>query len=530
MTRVLDLNHSEAKQFFLKEESYFSFDLPTYFKFEKLLQVVSAQIEGKDITAFYASYVNANKKTKRKSPAEFEDVNYKFLNNRDGKFAWRPLQLLHPALYVSLVNKITEQENWKIIVARFSQFQANKNIRCYSIPLRSDNQQSDKATLISQWWRAIEQQSIALALKFEYVLHTDISDCYGSIYTHSIAWAVHTKPIAKSNRLDPNLAGNAIDKHLRDMAYGQTNGIPVGSVLMDFIAEMVLGNVDLELSDRIQEANIKDYEVIRYRDDYRIFSNNPQTAEYITKLLTEILIEHGMRLNAQKTIVSSNVIMNSIKSDKLYWISSRKGAKGIQEHLLIILKLSEEHPNSGSLSKALNKFHKRINALKEINQNINVLVSILVDIMFKNPRVYPIASAILSKLLSLLSDNSLKNEILGLIYQRFEKIPNTGHIKIWLQRITIKLDRQRHYTEKLCEKVNDVAIQIWNSDWIENNLKTIIETMPIIDESIIAEIDEVITIDEVQLFKTEYGDVEETVESNVNQSKPSAKYSGDLVN
>jgi hypothetical protein len=296
------------------------------------------------------------------------------------------------------------------------------------------------------------------------------------------------------------------------MAYGQTNGIPQGSVLMDFIAEMVLGFADLELSDKIQQANIQDYEIIRYRDDYRVFSNNPQTAEHIIKLLTEILIELGMRLNAQKTIVSNNVIKNSLKSDKLYWISSKKGAKGIQEHLLIIHKLSEEHPNSGSLSKALGKFYNRIKGITETKQNISVLVSILVDIMYKNPRTYPIASAILSKLLSLIPNNEKKNEILNLIYQRFEKIPNTGHIKIWLQRLTIKLDRQKQYSEKLCEKVNNPGLQIWNSDWVENNLKTIIESTPIIDENVIADIDVVIASEEIELFKNEYDYAEQTEE------------------
>jgi len=512
MMRIIDLNHIDARQYLLKEESYFNFDLPAYFVFENLLQSISAQINGQDLQTLYSTYNNAQGQPKRHSPAEFEDVNYKFLNNKDGKFAWRPFQLIHPALYVSLVNKITEQANWNLIVARFAQFQANPNIRCYSIPLRSDDQQSDRATSINQWWQAIEQQSLELALKYEYVLHTDISDCYGSIYSHSVPWAIHTKPTAKAQRRDLTLVGNSIDKHLQDMAYGQTNGIPQGSVLMDFIAEMVLGFADLELSDKIQQDNLQDYEIIRYRDDYRVFSNNPQTAEHITKLLTEILIELGMRLNAQKTIVSNNVIKSALKSDKLYWISSKKGAKGIQEHLLIIHKLSEEHANSGSLSKALGKFYKRIKGITETNQNINVLVSILVDIMYKNPRTYPIASAILSKFLSLIPDNDKKNEILNLIYHRFEKIPNTGHIKIWLQRLTIKIDRQRQYAEKLCEKVNNSAIQIWNSDWIENNLKTIIETTPIIDETVIAEIDIVIASEEVELFKSEYDYAEQTEE------------------
>ena len=308
MKRILELNHTEARQFFLKEESYFNFDLPHYFVFQTVLQQVSQFIAASNLSDFYGIGTNATGQPKTFYPYDFENVNYKFLNNKDGKFAWRPFQLIHPALYVSLVQKITEEVNWNLIVARFGQFAVNPKIRCYSIPLESDGTQSDKATTVNQWWQAIEQQSIVLALSYEYVLHTDITDCYGSIYTHSVPWAIHTKPIAKLNRNGNGLIGNVIDKHLRDMSFGQTNGIPQGSVLMDFIAEMVLGFADLELSDRIQQQNIQDYQIIRYRDDYRIFSNNPQVAELITKLLTEILIDLGMRLNAHKTIVSNNVV------------------------------------------------------------------------------------------------------------------------------------------------------------------------------------------------------------------------------
>lgn len=502
MTRILELNNTDARQFFLKEESYINFDLPTYFVFENLLQDVSNYIDEQELPTFYSTYLNEQQQTKRCFPAQFEDVNYKFLNNRDGKFAWRPFQLIHPALYVSLVNKITEQKNWNVIVDRFVQFQANPKIRCYSIPLRSEGIQSDNAVLVGEWWQEIEQQSLELALKYEYVLHTDISDCYGSIYTHSVPWAIHTKPVAKRQR-GLNLIGNSIDKHLQNMAFGQTNGIPQGSVLMDFIAEMVLGYADLKLSDRIGK-NIQDYEIIRYRDDYRIFSNNPQTAEQITKILTEILIELGMRLNAQKTFVSNNIIKSSIKPDKLYWMQNKKGTKGIQEHLLIIHSFSELYPNSGSLSKELFKYYNRIKSITETKQNIPVLASILIDIMYKNPRTYPIATAILSKLLSLIEETDKKNEILNLVSQRFEKIPNTGHMKIWLQRLTIKQDRQRQYSEKLCEKVNNKALPIWNSDWLENNLKNLIETTDIIDETVIENMDIVIAKEEVELFKTEY--------------------------
>jgi hypothetical protein len=90
-------------------------------------------------------------------PSNFENVNYTFLNNKDGKYSWRPFQLIHPLLYVSLVHKITETNHWKTIVDRFKEFDSNPRIKCYSIPLESEKNFSNKAISINQWWQSIEQ-------------------------------------------------------------------------------------------------------------------------------------------------------------------------------------------------------------------------------------------------------------------------------------------------------------------------------------------------------------------------------------
>lgn len=87
MRKILELNHTDARQYFLKEESYFNFDLPNYFVFENLLQAVAGHITGHDFTTFFSTYTNAGGQVKRNLPTEFEEVNYKFLNNKDGKFA-----------------------------------------------------------------------------------------------------------------------------------------------------------------------------------------------------------------------------------------------------------------------------------------------------------------------------------------------------------------------------------------------------------------------------------------------------------
>lgn len=142
--------------------------------------------------------------------------------------------------FCMLVNKITEEANWNEIVGKFNEFEIFTDVTCQSIPLKSEEvNQSDRATVVANWIKNAEQKSIELALEYKYMLQTDIQNCYGSIYTHSIAWALHGKEFAKENRGKRHL-GNAIDAFICDMSYGQTNGIPQGSVLMDLIAELVL--------------------------------------------------------------------------------------------------------------------------------------------------------------------------------------------------------------------------------------------------------------------------------------------------
>ncbi|MGI9256496.1 MAG: RNA-directed DNA polymerase, partial [Salinispira sp.] len=322
---IIELCCTEACDFLLKAESYCSIELPPYFVFGELISRVHDELDGKSFSDLITK------------PSEHDDVNYTILNNKDGKYAWRPCQLIHPVLYVSLVHQITKPDNWQLIIDRFTQFDENKNIRCLSLPIVSQSDEKDKAEQVSNWWYGVEQRSIELALEFDCLLKTDITDCYGAIYSHSIAWALHTKTEAKKKRHDNTLIGNQIDKNIRDMRNGQTNGIPQGSVLMDFIAEMVLGYADLKLTEKIQtKKSITDYMILRYRDDYRVFVNNPRDGEQIIKLLTEVIFSLGLKLNPSKTEASNDVIRASIKTDKVQWLSRKNSVKNLQKQLLII--------------------------------------------------------------------------------------------------------------------------------------------------------------------------------------------------
>jgi len=500
MQSILNYNHIEARKFFLKEESYKNFEIPKYFAFTDLIQNLSQLMKDKGLKKFYKNINPDDGNPMKPFPSHMEDVNYRLLSNKDGKYAWRPLELIHPAIYVALVNDITKKQNWELIINKLHEFQINPKIECHSIPLESDDELTDTATLVKNWWRKIEQKSIKLSIQYEYIFHTDISNCYCSIYTHSVPWALHTKRFAKKNRSLKHI-GNMVDRYLRDMAYGQTNGIPQGSKLMDFISEIILGYADSQLSEKLQDSQIEDYYILRYRDDYRIFGNNPQTIKKITKILTEILIELGLQLNIDKTMLSKNVIRDSIKPDKLYWNSQKRFARSLQNQLLIIHNLSERYPNSGSLRKSLDSFFKRLNSTEEIKEDVHVLISILVDIAYRNPRTYPVICGILSKFFSLIGNKRKKFEILKQIKTRFKKIPNTGYLEIWLQRVTLKIDRKIEYNEKLCKRLNDSTIELWNSNWLNEEINDVINNTILIDENIISEIDKVVDYNEIKLFE-----------------------------
>lgn len=350
------------------------------------------------------------------------------------------------------------------------------------------------------------------AIEFEYCGHTDISDCYGSIYTHSIAWTLHSREWAKKHKQDKNAIGNLIDKKIQSMRSGQTNGIPQGSILMDFIAEIVLLYADEQLTKELSSRELENYKIIRYRDDYRIFSNNKQTIESILKILSETLSNLNMKLNTSKTFISEDVIRDAIKADKLYWDKIRSNIEtgnstentfkvGIQKHLLEIKILADKYPHSGSIRRALMEiFEKRIKELKHVPTDIYQYVSIVVDIMIKNPNSIENCILILSKLVSMMDAKEI-TAIIDKILRKFENVPNTDLAEIWLQRLSLLIDRDKMYHSALCHKIQSPNEKIlWNSEWLKNGFSE----SNFINEAYIDKMSITIDVNEINFFSNIY--------------------------
>lgn len=499
MKNVLDLNNINAREFFLKAENYCALDLPEYFCFQKLLIDLSKELDGKQMK-------ECGTRTK---PNNIEDINYTLLNNKDGAFAWRPFQLIHPAIYVFIVHEITKDENWKLIKSRFLKFANNSSIECHSIPISEENDKSNKQNQIYEWWQKVEQESLILALEYNHLLHLDLTDCYGSIYTHSITWALHTKVEAKKKEIRDNshYIGVYIDKQIQSMSYGQTNGIPQGSVLMDFIAEVVLGYGDLLISKELEKHCITDYKIIRYRDDYRIFTKDQETSYEIAKVVSEILSTLNFKINSSKTLSTNDIILGSLKQDKVHWIYNKSKTGNIQRWLIQLYILGNKHPNSGSLFNETKLFlewlEKKEKSEKGLHiQNTEVLVSILVNLAFNNPRLFTLVTASLSFIISSIEDENEQKILLQKIKNKFNQLPNTGYLNIWLQRITLKTDCTIIYPEKLCQKILDENVHIWNSDWLSPKYKKIVDDAVIINKDVLKKVETRLSEIELEQIKT----------------------------
>lgn len=503
-TRVLDLSADEARKFFLKQESYCNLELPSYFSFTNLLNKLDVCLQGKDLASFAIS---------KRAMADSDEVNHILYANKDGKLSWRPFQLIHPAAYVALVHQITETNNWDKLQKRFKKFQGNPKIRCLSIPVQSDNQKTDKSQQILTWWEGIEQESIVLSLDYAYLFDTDVADCYGSIYTHAIAWAVEGKNVAKQNR-NQSLLGNQIDKAIQNTQNGQTNGIPQGSVLMDFIAEMILGYIDSILTVRLKKKKIVDYQILRYRDDYRIFVKNHDDGLKILQILSEIMMPFGFKLNASKTKGSQDVITQSVKADKLAWLKIHvSDDMNMQKELLLIRQHGIEFPNSGSLLKALNKFDQRIeqsiSTIEKVysykgrllifgKRNIEYnkqLIGICSDIAYHHPKAIPICCSILSKLLQEDFDFSQK------VFAKLSSSPNSGYAQIWLQRMLKIHLAQFSFNEKICALPYNQPVELWDNSWLSSTtIKQIFENNPIFIQAEFDKLGAVVMNEEVDIF------------------------------
>lgn len=132
-----------------------------------------------------------------------------------------------------------------------------------------------------------------------YVLIADVSSCYRSIYTHIIPWALHGKSVAKQNR-NRTLAGNRIDRLVRQNQDQQTIGLPIGPDSSLLIAEAILSAIDAQVNQALPHLL-----GFRYYDDYEFTFSSADSAGRALAVLQQALQRFELELNPTKTSIQS---------------------------------------------------------------------------------------------------------------------------------------------------------------------------------------------------------------------------------
>lgn len=490
---ILTLNHDEAMDFFMKSEQYHGFELPEYFSFDEVLKYVRDKVR----TIPYEECLQ-----KGVSPDSLSDVNLDILLNKDGHYAVRPIILANPFLYYFLVREVCCESNWQVIKDLFEKFNVPHITSCAIPVIPNEKEPFHKATTINNWWNSMEQRSIELSLEYRYMFVTDITNCYGSVNPQTFDRAFTLKDTTIATGIQSPIAQN-IQKFLRALQQGRNIGIPQGSAIFDFVGEIVLGYSDLLLHEALQEKakeykeqgkTFPDYEIIRYRDDYRIFCNNKEALEDISYILQQVLEHLNFRMNSQKTKISDSIVIDAVKSDKLAYIYNTPifnkkciDFDSFEKHLLYILMFAREYPDSGSVKTMLSDIDKRIKDWlnpkeeregkepKKLNYipggSVRAKSAICTQIPLENVGCSHYALRVISRMIDSLKDMKEKLSIINLVYHKLCDQPNFDYNQLWLQNITYTQDKKTAtspYSLHLCQLVAGKEIlSLWNNEWLK---------------------------------------------------------------
>ncbi len=259
----------------------FSEKVPPCFTTEGLNEVV------KDLLAQHITDSNEEslKKTIEKNSADY--IRYEAL--RDSNVP-RHFGIPHPAAYAIQVLGIAR--HWNMIAThcnkpdpQFSRVYVRQisSGRVFEMNYKGNDRYSLEETELE--WNA----------GAKYVVKADVATCFPSIYTHSISWALHGKPVAKKSGKITDLAGNFLDKVTQGTRDKQTNGLLIGPHTSNVISEIILTSVDIDLQKKGHKK------VCRHVDDYTYYADTHEQAERFIKDLSMCLRAYEMSLNETKT-------------------------------------------------------------------------------------------------------------------------------------------------------------------------------------------------------------------------------------
>ena len=191
----------------------------------------------------------------------------------------------------------------------------------------------------------------------DWLVTTDISRFYPTIYTHSIAWAAYGKEKVKANLfLYQGALADRIDLLVRACNRNQTVGIPIGPETSRIIAEVISSRIDEDFKTKVDNA--QNEFIDRLQDDWFIGVNSLEKAENALSAITAIYRDYGLEINGSKTSVERAVttIGDQWVSEIGAFLSHRRGpirSARLTELLTLSLRLQSKYASEPIITYVL---------------------------------------------------------------------------------------------------------------------------------------------------------------------------------
>ncbi|MCA9086094.1 MAG: RNA-directed DNA polymerase [Planctomycetaceae bacterium] len=227
----------------------------------------------------------------------FDLVSYRATRSKN---VVRKLDIPHPFPYAELCQRF--RDNW----SNLNYICANENSRINPeqhghrvvVMAGYDHNEPDRVVVMEKdSFPADLARHLDLVSGQKYRVSVDVANCFPSLYSHSIPWALVGHEYAKTHRA-PNLWFNQIDAGQRFLKRAETQGAPIGPATSNIINEIVLARVDEKLLER-------GYRFSRFIDDYICFTDSRDDAERFIRDVELYLDRFLLRLNAKKVTIDT---------------------------------------------------------------------------------------------------------------------------------------------------------------------------------------------------------------------------------
>lgn len=194
----------------------------------------------------------------------------------------RNMEVLHPRAFAKLVRQLrVTWDDWKHIETNLSS--------ALRLAEHADGR------IFSMVEQGSAEDLVVPGSRFR--ARADVTNFYGSIYTHAIPWAVHGVETAKARQEDGADWANRLDIELRQARRKETTGISIGPGTSAIVGEIMLGSVDERLRHRGHDFR-------RFIDDYFFVGSSRDEAEAFVRDLRDALAVLKLTVHPGKTKIT----------------------------------------------------------------------------------------------------------------------------------------------------------------------------------------------------------------------------------